>query len=683
VHSQGIWSACYSPDGLTLCLASGDSTASLIEVATGVVLRKIEGVHSEPIRSACYSPDGETLCLASYDTTASLIQVSTGAVLRKIDGVHSQGIRSACFSPDGLTLCLASRDTTASLLDLSWLPCVSSEGTPRWLDVHITSAIALAAASDAQLLTQLMQFVATNQDTIDGPSIIQHSIETGNQLLFSVVASSINLSVIEAVRASLRRHNRTLIGVALKAQPPNLACVQQLFALLTKVWAGNDGSHAVHYLRTTSTYAVHYRYVEADDLALTAKVLPSHLVDLIETLERPFEEVPLEESTLFSGLRMIETLTQRLEDFDVRSSNKDGVGKWLVADQIRGGTYEGTDDTEAAARCVSTLQVLALPGFVAAPARNKGKKITLPPFTRVFNAALDANLPNSDYARLMRTKLFRTITAFKWNAYAKRRVQTRLVKYGAHLMVGAAAMAVSAQTGSNNNTTANVLQGAVLASNTVLVLRDEVVQVIYVCKGSSLHEKLAGYLGECWNWFNIIGIVSIYGAAAAHYSDAQYVLRPVGAVGVLANAFSLLELLKPFDKTGPLIKILLEILVDIVPFLKVAGILLLGFSNAFAVLMPASPDYNFNFDVGGDGSPFSGFLTVYISMLGTFDLNQYTGWEATLMFILYLFLIVVVMMNLLIAIMSDSYERVSLASFDSLALHGDAPLTAMLPPPCR
>eukprot|EP01047_Picozoa_sp_COSAG01_P077101 COSAG01_NODE_13765_length_1538_cov_2.259903_1_plen_459_part_01 len=32
-----------------------------------------------------------------------------------------------------------------------------------------------------------------------------------------------------------------------------------------------------------------------------------------------------------------------------------------------------------------------------------------------------------------------------------------------------------------------VLQGAVLASNTVLVLRDEVVQVIYVCKGSSLH----------------------------------------------------------------------------------------------------------------------------------------------------------------------------------------------------
>eukprot|EP01047_Picozoa_sp_COSAG01_P091066 COSAG01_NODE_22756_length_842_cov_1.328398_1_plen_148_part_10 len=49
-------------------------------------LRKIEGVHSAGILSACYSPDGLTLCLASDDQTASLIQVSTGKVLHKIEG---------------------------------------------------------------------------------------------------------------------------------------------------------------------------------------------------------------------------------------------------------------------------------------------------------------------------------------------------------------------------------------------------------------------------------------------------------------------------------------------------------------------------------------------------------------------------------------------------------------------
>eukprot|EP01050_Picozoa_sp_SAG11_P019400 SAG11_NODE_3084_length_2706_cov_4.251630_1_plen_64_part_10 len=64
------------------------------------MLKKIEGVHSEAIYSACFSPDGKTLCLASDDETASLIEVATGEVLKKIEGVHSGAIDSACFSPD-------------------------------------------------------------------------------------------------------------------------------------------------------------------------------------------------------------------------------------------------------------------------------------------------------------------------------------------------------------------------------------------------------------------------------------------------------------------------------------------------------------------------------------------------------------------------------------------------------
>jgi hypothetical protein len=120
-----------------------------------------------------------------------------------------------------------------------------------------------------------------------------------------------------------------------------------------------------------------------------------------------------------------------------------------------------------------------------------------------------------------------------------------------------------------------------------------------------------------------------------------------------------LELLKPFDGTGPLIKIIIEILKDIKPWGIVALILLLGFSNAFAVSMPASEEYNFS--TTGVGGPFSGILTTYLSMLGTSDLEQYTRPEAVLMFLFFMFLMVVVMMNLLIAIMSDSHERVSLS----------------------
>eukprot|EP01047_Picozoa_sp_COSAG01_P015409 COSAG01_NODE_771_length_13718_cov_54.441442_14_plen_606_part_00 len=118
VHSLGIHGVAFSPNGKTVCLGSADKTASLIDVETGAVLRKIEGVHLRGIRGVAFSPDGKTVCLGSSDKTASLIDVETGAVLRKIEGVHSEGINGVAFSLDGKMLCLGSADKTASLIDV-------------------------------------------------------------------------------------------------------------------------------------------------------------------------------------------------------------------------------------------------------------------------------------------------------------------------------------------------------------------------------------------------------------------------------------------------------------------------------------------------------------------------------------------------------------------------------------
>ena len=121
-------------------------------------------------------------------------------------------------------------------------------------------------------------------------------------------------------------------------------------------------------------------------------------------------------------------------------------------------------------------------------------------------------------------------------------------------------MVVSAQSDIGpNNTTANVLQALVLASNTLLVARCEICEVVYVCEGDTLAQKLRCYLSDSWNWFDIFGVLALYVATAAHFVELHSVLRPVGAAGVLSNAFSLLQLLRPFDSTGPLIKIIVEI----------------------------------------------------------------------------------------------------------------------------
>eukprot|EP01049_Picozoa_sp_SAG25_P002616 SAG25_NODE_138_length_14172_cov_11.875364_14_plen_226_part_00 len=108
---------------------------------------------------------------------------------------------------------------------------------------------------------------------------------------------------------------------------------------------------------------------------------------------------------------------------------------------------------------------------------------------------------------------------------------------------------------------------------------------------------------------------------------------------------------------GPLIKIIIAIVYDLQYFIVVIVVLLIGFSAAFAISMPD----NAAFDTGepyGMGLLASGVLTSYLAMLGAFDIADYTNTESTVFFAIFLFLILVIMLNLLIALMSDTFERV-------------------------
>ena len=108
---------------------------------------------------------------------------------------------------------------------------------------------------------------------------------------------------------------------------------------------------------------------------------------------------------------------------------------------------------------------------------------------------------------------------------------------------------------------------------------------------------------------------------------------------------------------GPLIKILTEIIYELRHFLVVIAVLLTGFSCAFAVSMPDNAAFN-DGSQDGMGLLSSGVLTSYVAMLGAFEVSDYTNPESTVFFVVFLFLIVVIMLNLLIALMADTFERV-------------------------
>ena len=88
---------------------------------------------------------------------------------------------------------------------------------------------------------------------------------------------------------------------------------------------------------------------------------------------------------------------------------------------------------------------------------------------------------------------------------------------------------------------------------------------------------------------------------------------------------------------------------DVKGFLCVTVVLIIGFSGAFSISMPDSDQFSLTqHHIGG---PFHGVLTVYMSMLGAFDLGDYVHWEPIAMFVVFAFFMVVVMLNLLISMM--------------------------------
>lgn len=190
----------------------------------------------------------------------------------------------------------------------------------------------------------------------------------------------------------------------------------------------------------------------------------------------------------------------------------------------------------------------------------------------------------------------------------------------------------------------DVLIGMLIVSNS-LVLKFELKQV-------ALTSSWWHYLQEGWNKIDVAGIVALYVASAAHFIGAPFVASQVGGVGVFLNAISGLKLLQHSPSTSTLIKVIIMTVNDemVQGFLKVLAVLTAGFAGASAVSMPTNEAF-----FTANGTVFPGILTTTMAVVGDFDVDQYALGVPTLMFIIFLYLVIIVMFNVLIAIVSDLY----------------------------
>jgi hypothetical protein len=123
-----------------------------------------------------------------------------------------------------------------------------------------------------------------------------------------------------------------------------------------------------------------------------------------------------------------------------------------------------------------------------------------------------------------------------------------------------------------------------------------------------------------------------------------------------------LDHLRGFKRTAFLMSMLQRILVDMLPFTAVLCFLILAFTAVFYLLLRDSA-VEYAWDHGHDFSNFGASSVAVANMaLGEFDMEYFRQAPyvipATGMLMLFIFIVPVVMLNALIAIMSNSYDKV-------------------------
>jgi len=215
---------------------------------------------------------------------------------------------------------------------------------------------------------------------------------------------------------------------------------------------------------------------------------------------------------------------------------------------------------------------------------------------------------------------------------------------------------------SNNDETSEF--GIASTVSVVILLIFWIYNTYYEIK-QMIYHKLS-YLSSFWNIIDIISLVLNYGVWIWEFTEANNRnLNLLTSWAVLVMYLKLFYFGRIFFSTASLVSMIIEIAKDMTYFLMIFMIGIAGFGNWYLILNRNIEDGIIEF---GD-TYFNAFIYAFRQSLGDFVTDNYSGTDKYILFTVWFLNVVIaliVLLNLLIAIMGDTFDRVRENSENSM-----------------
>eukprot|EP01046_Picozoa_sp_COSAG06_P010599 COSAG06_NODE_581_length_14007_cov_3.569056_16_plen_854_part_00 len=628
-----------------------------------------------PIYSVAFSPDGTMLASAGATRAQHAGEKSSGrvsiwdvtqSVPRSIwahaEGQNSSPVRCVAWDPDSAQVGIGSEDNTVRIIDirkplqllLELLMCART--TQDWEKLAIGLAQSAVAVNHTDLLMQQQSAGEIRQNGLSNEKgwTVFHELA---QCVPGVRAGDLWSTLLEHY-AEHKRVYTPLLDSDHKTALDH--------AILRKDVAGVE-----FFCKTlTAANSLECAGSVTHSLVLLADSLPRQIVKALTWLDT--DRGSTSEPASFQNQRNIRYLAVPIEARLTRASaDADASRVW---DGIEIESHESSDSSSGNLfDCECELKLLAFKGIAGSEFAGG---IETSPYHKLVS-----NCPPTHQEDLFRTSLIRVMTEFKWKTYARDLKRTQVAFNLAHYLLVCVALVLSTRITDRSAFGAGSLGGlrnesavisgwsewveseafvctflhcVMMLSNTVM-LWAEVKDMVMEYRLTGM-DGLSWYFSSMWNYVDCLGVLCLYGASYSYFHGNTKSLQHFGTAGTLFNLGTFLQSLQPLDEVflgGIHVIVLTKIISDSVGFMFIFCMMLYGFAVALTVSMPASDAYDIDDKTLGLGAPL---VKILEAMSGAYEPDDYGSPEAATVLIIFIFAIIIIMLNMLIALMSDTYE---------------------------